>query len=381
MKKVISILLVVAIVLMLPVSTMAANSPTVYSDEVYTTLGESFTVPIKLKNNSGIMGFKITVSYSPDVLDVVSIKKGDLLKDGNFNTNFGLSDTHFDIIWNNTENIKGDGTIFILEAKTKQKFKSNAKISLSYSQEDTFNESWEDVKLDCKSVTVKKSDETSTTVNQSEKEETTLQSVNFQMPDSKQILSAIDNAFEETDYSSVYEAAKYDEFIDEVNKNISEAVGDKENNTWIPDYNTFTQMYEDSYESEFFNTVTQYDSAKVNEAIATVMQKMGVSEITDLPEEDQEKFIKKVKKEFEKADLEIPDIEKDVDTDEAMKLIKQTYGLSTGGVPQKVEINENASNKNIVIWLIIVIAVVLIVAVLTILIIKIKKKKSEGKKA
>ena len=64
----------------------------------------------------------------------------------------------------------------------------------------------------------------------------------------------------------------------------------------------------------------------------------------------------------------MPDVEGDVDTDEAMKLFKQAYGLANGGVPQKVEVSERNDVRIIVITT--VVSAVIITAVAAIIIYK-----------
>ena len=65
------------------------------------------------------MGFKITVEYPVDKVEVKAVSRGELTSKGNFNTNFGINDGKFDVLWNNTENVNGDGTLFVITAISK----------------------------------------------------------------------------------------------------------------------------------------------------------------------------------------------------------------------------------------------------------------------
>lgn len=64
---------------------------------------------------------------------------------GNFDTQ--IKDSSFDALWNNSSDIITDGTLFV--ARFKIIAEGRTTITVSYEQADTFNESWDDVSLDC----------------------------------------------------------------------------------------------------------------------------------------------------------------------------------------------------------------------------------------
>lgn len=154
MKK-ICVLALILLISLFQITALAADYE-VDARNISSAIGEETEIPIKLSGNKGLMGFKITVSYLPDQIDVISVKKGDFADDGNFSTNFWVRDTGFDVIWNSTDNVAKDGTLFVLTVKLKEAVKDKAVIKLSYSKPDTFDAMWKDVALDCHDITVTK---------------------------------------------------------------------------------------------------------------------------------------------------------------------------------------------------------------------------------
>ncbi|MGN1479461.1 MAG: hypothetical protein ACI4XH_06815 [Acutalibacteraceae bacterium] len=158
MKKSICVLLAIVLIIAFAANVSAAGKAVVYSDEIYTSLNEEFIVPIKLKSNTGLMGFKITVKYPDSQITLKNISSGSLTESGLFNTT--VTDYYsvkgsFDVVWSSTQNITDDGTLFMLTFETVGYADyGKYKIELSYSQDDTFDEKWNDVQLDCQPVGV-----------------------------------------------------------------------------------------------------------------------------------------------------------------------------------------------------------------------------------
>lgn len=149
MKKILLVFLTIALIL--PVNCSAVSGYNVFADDVVAKQGETLTIPIKLEENNGIMGFRITVEYSKDVFESPSVEKGTITQEGIFNDSItDKTRKSFDVLWNNTENVYGDGVLFFVQLKVKD-FVGAGKytIKLSFNQDDTFNEEMKDVKLTC----------------------------------------------------------------------------------------------------------------------------------------------------------------------------------------------------------------------------------------
>ncbi|MBD8962791.1 MAG: hypothetical protein EGR81_11120 [Ruminococcaceae bacterium] len=373
MKKTVCVLALILLISMLQITASAANYEVGASD-ISMAVGEETKVPVKLSGNKGLMGFKISVSYLPDQIDVVSVKKGDFADEGNFSTNFGVRDTGFDVIWNSTGNVAKDGTLFVLTVKLKEAVKDKAEIKLSYSKPDTFDSMWKDVALDCRNITVTKVSQASATTVSQEKETTATAPVGPTLPSDDKIVEIYKQSLKELKYKDMYEAAGHDDFVKMINAKLSDAAGVK-NHTWVSDYDSVIRLYEQAYENIFFATITgSADSSDVSKAVQEVMRKMKISSVSEIPEDQEGKFVKEVQKELNKVDQNMPDVESDVDTAEAMKLFKQAYGLANNGVPPRVEVSER-DNKRIVI--ISTAASVVIIATATAIIVYKKKNKKE----
>lgn len=82
--------------------------------------GSSVYIPVTVKDNAGIAGFDIKLSYDKDYLTPVSIEKGDILTDGEFISNLQTEEEagnadYVTAFWNNADNLTEDGTLFIAE--------------------------------------------------------------------------------------------------------------------------------------------------------------------------------------------------------------------------------------------------------------------------
>ena len=136
----------------------ADDSYVVQADDIYAKQGETVTVPLKLSGNKGLMGFKISIRYPDNQLVLADVSSGSLTADGLFNTT--ITDYYsvkgkFDVVWSDNAEVKDDGTLFIMTYKVKGSSDNGGyNISVTFSQEDTFNEKFEDVKLNCNPIKV-----------------------------------------------------------------------------------------------------------------------------------------------------------------------------------------------------------------------------------
>lgn len=132
------------------------------------------TVPVMVKNNKGIMGYKIALNYDEECLEPIEVTSGAMFK-GNFANNIGVYSGKYSVLWSGNENVVGNGILFTATFKIKNENIMSTLIELQYSQADTFNESWEDVELDCKNIEidVQKIKQEETETNQTTTEENT----------------------------------------------------------------------------------------------------------------------------------------------------------------------------------------------------------------
>lgn len=128
----------------------------IYSDLTNVRPGASVTIPVKIDNNPGIMGFRVSVHYDSSVLKPLSARKGDVLDSGLLSDGVSIEESdQFDVIWTGTQDIKKDGILFYLNfAVLNNASPGKTVLHFTYSQPDTFNELWEDVQFEFQEITV-----------------------------------------------------------------------------------------------------------------------------------------------------------------------------------------------------------------------------------
>lgn len=126
----------------------------IYADDFYALPGETVEIPVYISNNTGIMGFKLNFTYNKDLLTPVSVTKGDVTSTGTLNDSIGTTEQNtFSTLWNNTTEVGENGELFVLTFKVNDNAPyGTADIEVSFSQADTFNESYGDVKLICNDI-------------------------------------------------------------------------------------------------------------------------------------------------------------------------------------------------------------------------------------
>ena len=149
MKSLWTLALTVLFISLLMFSATATDTNFIYAEAVEIAPGKKISIPIRIKNNTGIMGFKITVDYPKEIFEDIEVTRGAVTSKGMFEDSISSTDEGvFDVIWSDTSDNKTDGTIFILMGLiTEEVQERDYQINLTYSQPDTFNEKWEDVVL------------------------------------------------------------------------------------------------------------------------------------------------------------------------------------------------------------------------------------------
>ena len=123
--------------------------PTIYSDNAIGKINTTVAVPICIKNNPGIAGYKIKISFDPTALSPESIKDGESYQ-GEYN-NLGFKSGEIAVIWINIHgtDIQENGEFFAVNFKVLKEGVHN--VSVTYSKTDTFNEKSEELELICNS--------------------------------------------------------------------------------------------------------------------------------------------------------------------------------------------------------------------------------------
>lgn len=369
MKKFILFLLTLVISIQGCMICFADNSSLVYADEVSLSVNEIQLLPVNIKNNSGIMGFKITVEYPSKYINIKSITKGSVTSGGNFNHNLGLKENKVDIIWNSIEDVKKNGSLFVLGVELLKELTDDIIIKLSFSQEDTFNEAWEDVMLDCEDIIINTDSVTQeTTVSGTEN--------SVKMPtqiDDSQVIDAVKISLEQNGYENLKDVEDTDKFIKDFNKNLETITGSNEHN--VTDFDTIKSMYNSAYEGEFVTeTINNVDTDKIQSVVKETLDEFKVKSIDELDEKDKAEFVQKIEERLKEQNPETPNISEDLETDAALDIIEKLYESTVTKDNQQG--NENNHSNQIIIVVVISVALAVLIAIVIIIL---KKKKSSNK--
>lgn len=179
--KTLSAVLVLIIVASVCLGARAAGSNVISAETITARAGEELQIPISISENTGIMGFALIITYDPDVFTPLGVEKGAAFS-GLLNDSIGAdTDGSFKVVYTGTGSCNADGVVCTLKFRTSPQAQGSGIISVSYVQEDTFDEEYRDVVLSCGSINVDfsaeaASDETTTDeveTTEKEPEETT----------------------------------------------------------------------------------------------------------------------------------------------------------------------------------------------------------------
>ena len=349
--------------------TVYAADVSVRAASVNLSTSESTMIPVKIIGNNGLMGFKITVEYPVDKIEVKAVSRGEITSKGNFNTNFGINDGKFDILWNNTENVNGDGALFVITAQAKTEIKKDTEINISFSQPDTFNESYKDVELNCHNIVISanKVTTTETTTSKTDNSSTTKASTPI---DNSQVTDAVQTALDKFGYKNLAEVKDEKAFVEQVNKNLETLTGTTDHS--VNDMDSLKSLYNSAYEGIFASeTTNNIDSDKINSAIENALKTVGAKSIDEIKEKDKAKFVEEVEKNLKEENTDTPNISKDIETDQAIDIIKKIYN-ATNSTTEGNEAKENKKAYGKILYIIIPVFAVLIIA--GIIVLKHKKK-------
>lgn len=129
------------------------DAATIYSDLSSAAAGSTIRVPVSIKNNTGILGWKLTFDYDTDVLTPISVDYGDVISGGiQDNIEGDMVPGSINVYWAGSDNEDYNGVMFYINFEVNPSAVGNTKIDVSYSPEDTFDTDFNDVYLDCQPI-------------------------------------------------------------------------------------------------------------------------------------------------------------------------------------------------------------------------------------
>lgn len=331
---------------LLGVAGSAADTATVSADSV--SSGESsILVPVNISSSTKIMGFKVNVSFESDELKIKGVSRGSVTAKGNFNTSYGVFESKFDVIWNNTTEVDANGTLFVLTLDTSN-VTNDCEVKISFSQPDTFNEAYEDVVLQCAPIKIVAKAEAATeeatteavqgttsansetTVGTSEGGEA-IPETTQPTYDNSQIADSVNNALDNMGYDSIYDVPAEDreELVNSVNNNLNIILGT--DHTYYTDFNDVFNTYEGYYSDGFVaDAIMGADAPEIKDIIDSALKEVGADSIADV--KDKGKFIKLVETKIQGINPDAKAISEYISEDLAMQTITKLYNTSQNTV-------------------------------------------------
>lgn len=127
------------------------KTTTVFSDTIIMQNENNLSVPVYIKNNHGIMGYKLFFEFDNEVLNFISVSSSGI--NGIFDYNLSDDGKMVSVVWNSSDDYGLDGLLFKINFEIIEK--SDTNIYMDYSPDDTFNSDWDDVILVCNNIVLK----------------------------------------------------------------------------------------------------------------------------------------------------------------------------------------------------------------------------------
>lgn len=367
LKTVISVLFI--LLLCVPITALAAEEVVVGGGEFSIGYVKNSAFSVNIKNNSGIMGYKIFVGYDTSAIKVTSVDRGSVTKSGNFSTNFDTPGKII-VVWNDTSQKTGDGSLFDVSFEVLNPQK-DTEVTLSYSEADTFNEKYEKVPLKTENILLKgavTSDIVSSDVSENQGTESRIETQPGTEiePDYAKIVSALKELFKKYDLDNLAP--------EDTSKILSEAGAtvDKVSGTTGQTFSSleslnffYSQAKINATEQEIKNSGKQ---KTVDKIVSEKLEKFDVESFSKLPKEEQKKAVEEIKKAIASENNEAFD---DLTDDEWLDTVNQTAS-------KREKPKENGKNTKTV--FIIAICILVISGLATFLIIYINKRRKKNEK-
>ncbi len=382
------------------IGALGASTATVSADEV--AAGEkNILVPVNISSSAKLMGFKVSLSFDSQQIKIKGVSRGSVTSKGTFNTNFGVLEGKFDVIWNNTSQVDANGTLFVLTLDTSKTTK-DCEIKITFSQPDTFDEAYKDVVLDCKPIKIVTDAEPSHQETTTEKAEETTEEetiiidgnvavIETQTPptepdyDNSQMADSVNNALDNMDTDKIYDVPAEDkqDFINSVNNNINTMLGTE--HKYYGSFNDLLNAYEKYYTDSFTSgVILGADAPQIKDTIDDALKQVGANSINDV--KDKLEFIQAVEENVQKLNPDVQTMSEYISEDEAFKTITKLYNttqntidafLETPTQPQAEQDGALATKTTLVI---VAVAIVLIIVVALLVVVIIKKRNSSKRK-
>lgn len=355
----------------------ATSETEVCSDTIYAEQGKTVTMPIKIRNNTGVMGFKLTFKY-PDCFESPEVLRGALLNGGLINDSITQStEGSFDVVWCDMQNVSNDGTILLLSFKVDSQAENGKyKIDIFCSQEDTFNEEMQDVVFVCKPIDVIIGGNTDKTT-KSENSQNVIQKP----------IEEIDSLFLKRTFENVLDymnIENFDSMTDEDFKKFKEIVskellnyGASGNELYDKSKEEFEEIYNEAVKDAFADSVVNtVDGNVIDNAVKENLDTVGAENIESIPPEKQKEFVDGVVNALAENGAEIEKLPDSFSNEEAIKVIESVVNKNESETGKMIDdFRSDEKSKKQGLYIVVGVAAVAIIATAAVFIIKRKNTK------
>ncbi len=145
-------LAIVLILTSLPFVGRAAEPMELWGETVVGTYQEVLSVPVRVKNNTGLMGCSLDLCYDAALFTPVCVTRGEVWSGGLFDNNLESAEGTLRVVWSAPEATYADGVLFTVDFIVKGETYGSYPLELSCNSADTFNEHYERLNPPCKAA-------------------------------------------------------------------------------------------------------------------------------------------------------------------------------------------------------------------------------------
>lgn len=356
----------------IPISAYAADTAVVYGEAVATQPNSIFFVPVSIKNNTGIMGFKITVRYDPALLTLPAVTRGTVTETGMLNDSVGASaEGVIDIVWTSDSAVAKDGTLFTVSFNVDDVKAESTAISISYSQPDTFNEAYEDVVFECKEIPVSFGG----------KDEAVTYPGEIKEPDYNDVIIAVDSAIKDMPFDSIKNIDRdFDpEILAGVNETIEIMTGTQD---YFSSVDEIIGAYKAATATDFVNTsVEAVDPGVIGDVVDNAVQSVGAATIDEIPADKKAEFVATVENGLREQAADVDIISDTLTEDEAIEAIRTLQSTNEENQSAGTKIISAVQKTENLLLKIVIAAAAAIVVVFAVIAVVIKKKQKKYEEA
>lgn len=349
MKRAFYIATVLTLITVSVITSSAAEKAVVFSQPLSVDAGDTLSIPIYINNNPGIMGFKILVTFNQQVFKSPVIRRAEVTKNGLFVDSIKPeSNGSFSVLWSNTFDVDEDGLLFYIVVSVSPSAPAGRQeIRMEYEREDTFNEQWEEVMLECGNIIITINGSPSETLStiaatssttkpySTTSSETEHSSINVTTTKKDtnhlqgNIVAAVENALKEqgaSDLDALIGDQK-NKFVESVKKQINPE--DEEKPGFDADtFEAIQTNYLEAKALEFSEMVFgALEDEEIVIIIETLLNELGIKSMEELPENQKKIFQEKV---VERLNEKLEDSEAlyGLTVEQGLKVIRDVYILA-----------------------------------------------------